>query len=160
MEALKLIDLAILSKKDAEGFRLSIVEKVENGEVDALRVNMAIAFLNKVFEGDDNKKNGLKHLTKEYAISEFDKYSQKQLEVSGFKIEKAETGVQYDCSQDAKWNELVTQEKEIAEKRKARESFLKALKEPTNIVDEDSGEMVKVFPAIKKSTTSLKFTLK
>lgn len=160
MELLKLTELATLNKQDAEAFRLSIVEKVENGEADALKINMAMSFLNKVFEGDDNKKNGLRHLIKEHAISEFDKYSQKQLDVAGFKIEKAETGVQYDCSQDAKWCDLSRKEKEIGEKRKEREAFLKSLKEPVNIVDEDSGEMEKIYPAVKKSTTSLKFTLK
>ena len=66
-------------------------------------------------------------------------------EFNGFLITKGET-VKYDYSQDPLWNELKADEERVANKRKAREAYLKAVKEPIVEVNEETGEVTKIYP--------------
>ena len=47
----------------------------------------------------------------------------------------------------------------LTEQRKDRETLLKALKEPLSVVDDDTGEIVEVFPPTKLSKTVVAITL-
>jgi hypothetical protein len=79
----------------------------------------------------------------------------------GAVIDSVETGVKYDyqstnCPEWERFDEMV---KHYSELKKQRETFLKSLKEPLNIITDD-GEIVTINPPIKSSTTALKITLK
>jgi hypothetical protein len=44
--------------------------------------------------------------------------------------------------------------------RKDRETFLKSLKSKTSILDEETGELIEIFPPYKTSKTGITVTLK
>lgn len=83
------------------------------------------------------------------------KYGKDGASINGSKIIIKEVGVKYDfdnCN-DAIWNDLNNQIRELMEKRKDREAFLKCIIKQTTLVDDQTGEIYTINPAIKKSTT-------
>jgi hypothetical protein len=154
------IDNLPVSKQSAEAIRQELLRRVQDGEISAVKIQSAIKFYEKVFNGDDKKDNGLNHLIKSNVIDEIEK-DPKREEWFGFKVSVGEAGVRYnyDNCNDPELAELLEQEKELKEKIKDRQDFLKALKTGLNIVTKD-GEAITVFPPAKISSTSAKFTLK
>lgn len=81
---------------------------------------------------------------------------------TGTKIEKIESGVKYDflnCG-DPIYNRLFIQKNELDLQLKNREAWLKLIPisgEP--IIDEETGEMVRIYPPAKSSTTTYKITI-
>ncbi len=97
---------------------------------------------------------------KNYVRDELEK-EKKFVSASGAKIELAETGTKYDFSKcNDPFLELFYSELEEAEKHiKFRESFLKTLPiEGQDIITKD-GELIKIYPPSKSSTSSYKVTL-
>lgn len=140
-------DLIVRSAKE-------LLERVEAGDIDPLRLRTVIAMYEKAFDQ-------IKKVVTEKALDEFDKYSEKALMKGDCQIERMEAGVSYDYSNDSVWNEIKATENFWAEKRKAREKFLRAVPaDGMNEVDEVSGEVMKIYPPLKKSTTTLKFSFK
>lgn len=83
----------------------------------------------------------------------------KSFEWRGAKLSVREVGVKYDwaSSGDSEWALLDAQIKELSEKRKAREVFLKSIPE-MGTVSPDTGETI--YRPAKTSTTSIAVTLK
>lgn len=80
----------------------------------------------------------------------------------GTKLELAETGAKYDYSAcgDPEWDEINKKFKEIEIQRKKREKFLQTISDKgMTLVNEDTGDITKLFPPIKTSTSSFKQTL-
>lgn len=97
-----------------------------------------------------------------YLREEVAKFGKVTTRPSGAKIELAETGTKYDYSKtdDFILPDLQKQSDELAEKIKARQGFLKAIPvEGMELLNESSGEMVRVYPPSKTSTSSYKVTL-
>lgn len=97
-----------------------------------------------------------------YLREEVAKFGKVATRPSGTKIELAETGTKYDYSKtdDFILPDLQKQADELAEKIKARQDFLKAIPvEGMELLNESSGEMVRVYPPSKTSTSSYKVTL-
>jgi hypothetical protein len=61
---------------------------------------------------------------------------------------------------DAELNDLYLSMDLLKEKVKHRETFLKALKEPLSIIDEETGDLQRVHPPKKSSSTTVKVTFK
>ncbi len=80
----------------------------------------------------------------------------------GYKVEIAEVGVSYDFSNcnDEELTGLYEDLESLKEKIKDRENFLKALKAPMTIVNDEHGDVTKIHPPVRRSTTSPKFSLK
>lgn len=99
---------------------------------------------------------------KDYVREEAVKFGKVYTSPSGAKIEIAETGTKYDYSQ---CNDIVlvamnSSLAELQEKIKDRESFVKVLPtEGIELIDEVTGEVYRVFPPSKTSTSSYKVTL-
>ncbi len=163
MEELFLLNGIEPSKKNAEEIRNEISERVISGEICPIKVNASIKFFEKVFEGDSGKNNGLSQIIRPYVVSEIEKDRHKT-EYYGFKVGISETGARYNfdnCNHD-ELNELYEQQKQIKEKIAVIEKFLKGFQPGSHqmIIDEDTGNMSKVFAPVKISTTSPIFTLK
>jgi hypothetical protein len=80
----------------------------------------------------------------------------------GTKLELAETGTSYDFTacKDPEWNELNKTMTILKEKIKGRENFLKTIGDKgLTQVNEETGEITKLFAPIKTSTSSYKQTL-
>ena len=107
----------------------------------------------------DALENAIK-LTNDDAMVEQMKHG-KRSEMFGAVVDAVETGVKYDyqstnCQEWKHFDEMV---KHYSELKKDRETFLKSLKSPINVVTDD-GEIITINPPIKSSTTALKITLK
>ena len=91
-----------------------------------------------------------------------EKYPENSFEFSGATIQKAELGTRYDFSvcNDHVHKCLTEISKQNSEQLKDREDFLKSLKGQMTILDEGTGEVIKIMPPLKKSTTGLKVTIK
>lgn len=136
-------------------FAAGVINNVKNGEANALEVLVMLRALEALSET-------IRDSIKENILTAADKYSEKTFEVFGARIEKGDVGVKYlyETSGDWQWESFKTQEQTAANLRKDREAFLRSLKEPITIVDEESGEVSTIKPPLKRSTSGLKVFLK
>lgn len=151
---LSVINLFPSTKEQIKAFVNATVNEVKCGNINALELKSKLKFIEKVADEIDKQ-------TKEVQLKERQKYQDKIIELYGAKIEVAELGTKYDfegCG-DKEWEYLDKQFKELSEKKKAREFFLKTIKKPMSIVHNETGECYDIIPPIKSSTTGLKFTL-
>lgn len=110
-------------------------------------------------------KQASERILKEIApniLKEADQYPGTEFEYAGNKITKAEHGAKYDYSNcgDPVYEKLLGESTLANDRLKGREIFLKSLKEPLTVVDEDSGEVSKINPPTKKSTSGLNVTIR
>lgn len=143
------------TKQQIEFFSNAIVNSVQNGEANAIEVLVMLRALDAV------SKKVLSEI-KGNIDSASDKYSEKSFEVFGARLEKGDTWTEYDyhtCA-DPEWERFRVDEKSAANSRKEREKFLRTLKEPMTVVDEESGEVYQIKPPLKRSTSGLKVFLK
>lgn len=140
------------TKQEILTFSEKLKEELQSGYVNPLDLLRGQKAIEKVFA---NIKEDLTKATREEA----EKYG-KSFEYKGSKIELAEVGVKYDYSEcgDYELNEILEQIAKLEEKKKAREAFLKTLKEPMQIITKD-GEPIEVYPPKKSSTSSIKITI-
>jgi len=97
----------------------------------------------------------------ESARNEVEKWGKEYKSSTGTKIELAEVGTKYDyinCN-DVQLNKLLTDQEFIEFQIKERQTFLKSL--PTEGLETitSEGEVIKLFPPTKTSTSSIKTTL-
>jgi len=130
-----------------------IKESVLNGEVDPLIFAAQISALEKLFTQLKSD-----HLIKYVILQEAEKYG-KNFDKGNANIRVQEVGVTYDFNgcNDFEWHGLDDAIKELTEKKKARETFLKSLTGEMEVFGSDG---VQILPAGKKSTTSVVVTLK
>ena len=98
---------------------------------------------------------------KDYVREELQK-SKEFVSTSGAKIELAETGTKYDFSKcnDFELYALTANLDTLKIKIEERQKFLKKLPIPgIDILNQETGELVKVYPPSKSSTSSYKVTL-
>lgn len=136
-------------------FSDQIIQSVKSGETDPLEVLVQI----RAFERAADRI--LKELRDNF-ITAANKYPGNTFELAGNKLEKAEAGVVYNyaATGDPVWSQCDAIANTAIERRKEREAFLRAVKEPVTIVDEGTGEIIKIVPPPKKSTTTIKVTIK
>ena len=89
-------------------------------------------------------------------INDLEGFNQKEtIRVLGATLSLMEAGTVYDyevCN-DPEYQELVKQEKKAIAMRKKREAFLRNLTGVLEIHDPETGELHRIFPPVKKSTT-------
>ena len=141
------------SKASLDGYVKDIIEYAESNEGNPIEISAKLDFMMKIC--DIAKKE-----IKPAVIKELEKAKERK-DYFGYKVEVKETGTKYDYSNcgDAKWYDLQEQLEKLKVKISDRETFLKAIKEPIMVADEETGEMFKVMPPVKTSTTSPCFTL-
>jgi hypothetical protein len=142
------------TKQQIEVFASQLENGLINGQIiasDLLRFQKA---MEKVFEK-------IKPTLIENALNEISQYEKNSV-IKGSEFSIVEAGVKYDYSEcnDIEYNTLTTQIEAIKSTLKDRETFLKAIKEPLQMIDENSGEVYTIYPPKKTSTTTLKVTFK
>jgi hypothetical protein len=142
------------SKSQAQIFAQTIIEQVESGSLDALEVHIRckalMVALGQVIES-------IETLT----LSEAEKHG-KSFEFKNARIEVKELGSKwhFDKSNDSKYFSIKSNIEKLDIERKDRETFLKSLKQKTSILDEETGELIEIFPPYKTSKTGITVTLK
>lgn len=143
------------TKTEVDTFSKQLINAVTNGEINPLELKAMFKFMEAVFE----KVN---EATKENQLREAAKYSEKKFNAYGYDIEKSEVGVKYDYS---KCGDTIYEERQAAfdaakNLLDERAAFLRAMKEPTTMVDNMTGEVVTVNPPTRKGSEGLKFSMK
>lgn len=142
------------TKKQIEVFASQLENGLINGQIiasDLLRFQKA---MEKVFEK-------IKPTLIENALNEISKFEKNPI-IKGSEFSIVEAGVKYDYSDcnDLEYNSLSIQLEALKSTLKDRETFLKSIKQPLQLIDETSGECYTVYPPKKTSTTTLKVTFK
>ena len=143
------------SKTLAQQFAAQIIEQVEEGGRETLNALAQLEFFSQVIEAAKSK-------IREIATDELDLYGNEAktgVTKYGVTFKLKESGVRYNYTQTPKFNEIKAKEDEIAEQRKALEDQLKILKAPTTMIEQETGEMIDLFPAIKTSKTTCEISL-
>jgi len=152
--AIGCLRLLASSKNEVNTMSKQLIESVKNGEVNPLEVLITLKCIEKMTE------IVLKEIRDDF-VKEANLYAEKTFEFKGAKVEKTEVGTKYiyDNCEDPIYKSRLEIVEEADKQFKERQEFLKGLKEPLNIIIEETGEVVRVKPPAKTSTTSLKITL-
>ncbi len=150
-----ILELFSTSKDGITLFASKVINEVEAGNADPLRVQIFCKTLEEVAE---KIKAGIKDSAKREAA----KYGDKPFMHAGAELHLTSTFTQYDYSGcgDAVWLRCHQDEKVNAEARKERESFLRALREPMEVLDGNTGEVAILRPPVKKTTEGVKVQIK
>ena len=138
----------IPNKESIQEISNNFVNPILNGDIQIEKGIVILRALKKAIEDAEDKLY-------EDVVDAISKYGKEGASVNGAKINIKELGVKYDfenCN-DSIWNDLNIQIKELTEKRKDREAFLKNIIKMTTLVDDATGEIYTINPAIRKSTT-------
>jgi hypothetical protein len=140
---------------DIKRFSTQIINQVKSGEENPLKLLVLLRALESTAE---TIREGIG----QEIMTEVGKYSEKSFEAFGARVEKSEVGVVYDYAScgDRDWFQFKIAEETAGNRRKEREIFLRALKEPTDFFDNDTGEVYEVRPPLKKSKSGVKIFLK
>lgn len=152
--AMSMLRLMPTKASEVARFAKQIIETVQNGYANPLEVKVMMRALRAVAEEVEEE-------IEENAITEAEKYSEKVVEMYGARIEKADVGVTYNYAASglSEWEQIDAEIKTLTERRKEKEAFLRALKEPMTRVNEETGEIETIRPPLKKSKTGIKVYL-
>lgn len=147
---------ASLTKAKSQEISTRITSAVEQGNQSPLEVYSRLKFAEQTIK---SCLDGVKP----FAIEEVSKYNKGEKITSlGAELKQKEVGTKYDYSvcNHAEYNDLALEAAKISEKMKDIEETLKTVKEPYTVVNEDTGEITKIYPPLKTSTTSIEVTIK
>jgi hypothetical protein len=135
-------------------FSKLLIQSVKSGDVNPIQLIVQLHALTKVYEE-------VREEIEENVLKEAEKFPEKVIERFGARIEKSEVGTRYNycASKDIEWERLDSEFKTIERKRKEREEFLRALREPMTAVNEETGEVYKIMPPFKTSKSGFKIYL-
>jgi hypothetical protein len=142
------------SKENLKAIVQNLTHEVFEGTTDPIRLSALLDFVIKAC-------TEAKASIKEETITQLEKDPLRK-DYFGYKIEVTEAGVNYDYSgcNDPELKALYTRLELIKESIKDKETFLKSIKGHATLVIEETGEVVTVYPPVKRSSTTPKFSLK
>lgn len=146
-----------ITKTDIQTISADVISQLDGGTLNPFFLQKNYKALEKIIE---NVKSKLVDCLN----NAIDKYPEKKTGVKmfGATFKQGEFGHKYDFegTGDPVWQRLNFEAKAAAEALKAREIFLKGIKGHETVVDEDSGEIVKIFEPAHTSTTSVSCSIK
>lgn len=164
IDALSLFDT---DKKQRLDFAKQVVDNLDNGTADALKVHLLLKSMEDIIKTltDKSDKNKNSDLAKKYNKLLLDTAQRhgKEFDYYNASFKEKEVGVKYDFSNcnDSQLADLERQKAELEAKIKERQNFLKTLPtNPFNYINEDTGEVEELWKPIKTSTTTLETKLK
>lgn len=135
-------------------FAKGVIQSVKNGDANALETLVMLRALQLL------SKEIIEQI-EENVLNEAHRYNEKTIEMYGAKIDKCDvkTDYLYETSGDSQWEELDSEIKSLVERKKQREEFLRAIKDPVVLVTKDGVEEI-VKPPIKRTKEGVKVYLK
>lgn len=133
----------------------SLIDEASQGNIDTLSTLAHIEFMSQVIEM-------AKEELRSRAVVELDLYggeAKTGVVKHGVTFRQKEAGVRYNFENTPAWTEIKSREDVIASERKSLEEQLKMIKSKQTILDESTGELKELFPAIKTSKTTVEITL-
>lgn len=144
-----------LTKTKVAEFAAKLIQLNNDGHVDTLTALARLEFLSQIID----------QVKSSYRISAIDELELYGAEAKsgitrfGVTFKQKETAVKYDFSQTPTWMEIESKIENLKETQKALETQLKGLPKPMTILDEQTGELTIMNPAIKSSKTTVEITL-
>ncbi len=151
MKELEIIKNLPANKETIGKFAQELTIALDEGSIDALSLLCRIKSLEKVHEL-------IKKALDAAALKQAQLYPEKELVLNGVKFEVCESGVRWDFKNvnDSQYVILKQYQEEYNNKVKEKEDLFKTLKQPMEVVNEDDGEITKIYPAIRSSSTIVK----
>ena len=134
---------------EIESFALQTIAQIEDGEYSALELFIKCKAFQKSI---DLILQGVEESAINEAQREGKSFAKYNASVS---IREMGTKWFYDKTNDPTIKEIQEEKADIIEQEKDRQTFLKSLKFPTVVLNEETGELVQIFPARKESKTGL-----
>lgn len=153
-----ILSLFETNKEQRQSFALGVIDALEQGEVDPLKVHLQVKCMEDII-----KLLNSNTIYKKAVLEAAERNGQKSFEYMNSKVEIKEMGTRYDYSKcgDTVWQMLEQKSSSAVEELKQRETFLKTVpSKGMQVLDEGTGEMITVYPPSKSSTTSVAITLK
>lgn len=168
LEPIGVLRLFDTSKEDRSEFVIQIVEKMESGEVDPLKIHAQVKCMEDIIDRltntDEKKaKNPAEAKAyKTYLLDQAKTYGKEKFQAFNGEWKVGEFGTKYDYAKcgDNEWLALDAKFKEISEAKKEREKFLQSITKRTVIVNDETGETSEIYPPAKTSTTGVSLSLK
>jgi hypothetical protein len=133
----------------------SLIDEAAQGNIDTLSTLAHIEFMSQVIEM-------AKEELRSKAVAELDLYgpeAKSGVVKHGVTFKHKESGVRYNFENTPAWKEIKEREDVIASERKALEEQLKMIKSKQTMLDESTGELKELYPAIKSSKTTVEISL-
>ena len=144
--------IRLLPSKSSEiaVFAHQLIRSVKEGNTNPLELHVALKALELL-------SKEVREQIEENTLIEASKYAEKKFDAYGAIVERGEVGTtyNYETSGDSEWEWLDSQVKTFTERKKERETFLRAIKEPMQIVNAD-GVSETVKPPVKRSKEGIK----
>lgn len=149
MNAASVITLGPANKAEIESFAIHTITQIQDGEYSPLELFIKCkafkASLDLIIEGIESD-----------ALAEAEKNGRSfNLHQASINIREVGSRWFFDKTNDPIITKIAEEKAAVAEREKERQAFLKTLKSATLIVDEETGEAVKIYPARKESKTGL-----
>lgn len=144
--------------KPVNHYVASMVEAIENGEVNPLELYANLKKASKIIDSVLDTETVKEAITREYQ-----KFGKKEVDYRGVTFVQSESGVKFDYSgcNDTVINELEAEKKELDAKIKERQKFLKNLPVDGIVnVDENTGDINTLYPPSRSSVTIIKANVK
>jgi len=131
----------------------NVIDLVNDGEVNPIQVATSLKAIETAIKAI---KDGIGEAIEDEAAKE----SGSTFERDGhsYNVRNSSRYDYSDCG-DPVLTKLTEKASDITEERKDRETLLKALKKPLSVVDDETGEIVEVYPPVKMSKTVVAITL-
>lgn len=152
---IQLTDKEALTKVSINYMASNLKEELESGNIDPLLLLQKFKAVEKIHEA-------IKPTLTELAIIQAKKYPEKELILYGAVYTVKEFGTSYDYTNcgDNQYKKLLEQQEELKKEIKKREDFLKNISGHETVVDNSTGEILTVYPPVKKSTTGVQISIK
>lgn len=158
ISATSVVALFDTDKTSRETFAQSVIQSIVEGNVNPLAIHVQIKCMEDII-----KKITEDSTYKEALLTEADRYGGKTFEFHNAEIKKQEVGVKYDYSQCGSddIDFLAANVEEAKTSLKNAETFYKNIpEEGKEVLQETTGEVKRVFPPAKTSTSSIVVKLK
>ena len=152
---LSVLDLFQTSKDGITLFASKVINEVEAGNIDPLKVKLYCKTLEAIAEKIDKG-------TIDYQKTAASKYGEKPFMFAGAELHLTSVFTQYDYSSCgySDWNKFTKEITDLKEKLKDCEAFLRSLRGPLEVLNNETGEVEIVSPPTKKVTEGVKVSIK
>ena len=158
-----ILSLMETTKEQRTSFVNDVITRIENGEVDALKIHCQVKSMESILELFTDKKTATGKAYSGLVLEEASKQGGKSFDFYNAKFQIKEAGTVYDWTvcEDMELNDLLIKLDVIKSDIKSKQEFLKNVKpEGMLITDEATGDTYKVYPPSKSSTTVVSVSIK
>ena len=145
------------SKSRAESLSNIFIEKMEEGISNPMEILAQLEFLSQIL---DKVKSRARQLSMDEISRYGDEAKSGITAYGGITLRLKEAGVKYHYEHNEIWNSIKSKEDIISQERKDLETMLKTISRPTSFINQETGEIHELIPAIKSSTTTIEVSLK